>query len=117
MADLRYREVPHDGVVAANFKMAQAEFILLVLQRAFHRPTGKADMQNDFERRSRIGIAKEVAACASRSKEAAQAGQAKHLLLQSFPRSCVLSPWWFAPSHGKVPAGAIQKLFSGPHFG
>src|SRR2546423_12638518 len=60
MADLRYREVPHDGVVAANFKMAQAEFILLVLQRAFHRPTGKADMQDDFERRSRIGIAKEV---------------------------------------------------------
>ena len=60
MADLCYCEVSHDGVVPANFKMAQPEFVLLVLQRAFHRPTGKADVQDDFQRCSRIGIAKEV---------------------------------------------------------
>ena len=60
MADLRYREVPHNGVVPANFKMTHAQFVLLVLQRTFHRPTRKADVQDNFERCARIGVAKEV---------------------------------------------------------
>lgn len=60
MADLRYRHVSHDRVVLADLEMAQAQFILLVLQRAFHRPTREADVQDDFERRSRMGIAQEV---------------------------------------------------------
>ncbi len=52
VAHLRHREVPQDGVVLANLEMTQTEFILLVLQRAFHRPTGEGDVQNDFEGRA-----------------------------------------------------------------
>ena len=60
MAHLRHREVPHDGVVAANFKMTHAQFILAVLQRAFHRPARESDVQDDFQRRARLSVAKEV---------------------------------------------------------
>jgi hypothetical protein len=40
--------------------MTQAEFALLVLQRAFHRPAFEADVQEDFERRSRSGVAEKI---------------------------------------------------------
>lgn len=60
VADLGHREVPQDGIVLANFKMTQTEFILFVLQRAFHRPTCEADVQDDFQRGTRTGVAKEV---------------------------------------------------------
>ena len=60
MAYLRYREVSHDRVVAANFEMTQAQFVLLVFQGALHRPARESDMQDDFQRRARLGVAKEV---------------------------------------------------------
>lgn len=50
----------HDRVVLADFEMTHAEFILVVLQGALHRPARERDMQNDFGRCARGGIAQEV---------------------------------------------------------
>jgi len=60
MAYLRHGQMSHDRVVLADLEMTHAEFILVVLQRALHRPARERDMQNDFGRCARGGIAQEV---------------------------------------------------------
>ena len=50
----------HDRVVLADLEMTHAEFILVVLQRALHRPAREGNMQDDFWRGARGGIAEEV---------------------------------------------------------
>lgn len=49
-----------DRIVLADLEVTHAEFILVVLQRALHRPARERNMQDDLQRRTRGGIAEEV---------------------------------------------------------
>ncbi len=60
MADLGHREVSHESVVLANLEMAQAQFVLLVFERAFDGPACEGDVQEGFQGRSRRRIGEKV---------------------------------------------------------
>ena len=54
VADLGDGEMFHQGVVLANLEMAQAQFVLFILQATLHGPACEADVQNDLDGARRV---------------------------------------------------------------